>query len=270
MRPTCSRPPRSAPVDASCAVSAPAPGRRDGAGVPALPRCSSRSSGAGSPRTTTRNRTSANILADPFTSEHWLGTDELGRDILSRLIVGTRVAVQAATLAVSIAIGARASRSASSPGTSPARSTWRSCDSPRPCSRSPASMLAIAYVGIRGPGLTNAMIAVGIIFAPNFVRIVRASVLEVREETFVEASRSIGTPAIRILRSRILPERAAAAARADLAGRGFRAPRRGGAQLPRPRRAATDGELGPDARAGLPASASPAVADRVPGRRSSR
>ena len=49
------------------------------------------------------------------------------------------------------------------------------------------------------------MLAVGIIFAPNFLRIVRGAVLEVREETFIEASRSIGTPTARIVRTRILP-----------------------------------------------------------------
>jgi len=146
----------------------------------------------------------SNILADPFSAEHWLGTDELGRDVLSRLIIGTRVAVQAAAQAVVIAVvlGVPLGLVAGYFGGKVDLVIMRITETVQSF---PGIVLAIAYVGIRGPGLTNAMTAVGIIFAPNFVRIVRASVLEVREETFVEASRSIGTPAIRILRTRILP-----------------------------------------------------------------
>ncbi|MFV0306707.1 MAG: ABC transporter permease [Desertimonas sp.] len=145
-----------------------------------------------------------NTHASPFADGHWLGTDELGRDTLSRLIVATRIAVRAAAQSVGIAILL---------GVPPGLvagyfSGWVDLVIMRICETVqsfPGIVLAISFVGIRGPSLSNAMTAVGIIFAPNFLRIVRASVLEVREETYVEASRSIGTPAIRILWSRILP-----------------------------------------------------------------
>lgn len=145
-----------------------------------------------------------NSHASPFTDGHWLGTDELGRDTLSRLIVATRIAVRAASQAVAIAIVL---------GVPPGMiagyfSGWVDLFIMRVCETVqsfPGIVLAISFVGIRGPSLTNAMTAVGIIFAPTFLRIVRASVLEVREETYIEASRSIGTPALRILWSRILP-----------------------------------------------------------------
>jgi peptide/nickel transport system permease protein len=69
----------------------------------------------------------------------------------------------------------------------------------------PPLILAIAIVGVLGPNLTNAMVAVGVIFAPRFVRLVRGTVLAVREETFIEASRSIGTPTFKIIRRHVLP-----------------------------------------------------------------
>jgi ABC-type dipeptide/oligopeptide/nickel transport system permease subunit len=69
----------------------------------------------------------------------------------------------------------------------------------------PPIILAIAIVGVLGPNLTNAMLAIGVIFTPRFVRITRSSVMQTREETYVEASRSIGTSTWGILRRRILP-----------------------------------------------------------------
>lgn len=145
-----------------------------------------------------------NTFADPFQGGHILGTDELGRDTLSRLIDGTRVAMLAAGQAVLIAIvlGVPPGLLAGYFGGWVDLIIMRLTEAVQ--SFVPL-ILAIAIVGILGPGLRNAMLAVGIVFFPNFLRIVRASVLEVREETFIEASRSIGTPTMRILRSRILP-----------------------------------------------------------------
>lgn len=145
-----------------------------------------------------------NTLAGPFTDGHILGTDELGRDTLSRLIVATRVAFQAVNiaLAVAIVIGVPPGLIAGYFGGWVDLIIMRITDAVQ--SFVPL-ILAISLVGILGPGLRNAMLAVGIIFAPNFLRIVRGSVLEVREETFIEASRSIGTPTLRIIRTRILP-----------------------------------------------------------------
>jgi ABC-type dipeptide/oligopeptide/nickel transport system permease subunit len=146
----------------------------------------------------------ANTLADPFTGGHFLGTDELGRDTFSRLIVATRVAMQASVEAVAIAmlLGVIPGLIAGYVGGFVDLVIMRITDAVQSF---PPLILAIAVVGILGPGLNNAMLAVGIIFFPNFLRIVRGSVLEVREETFIEASRSIGTPMARIVRTRILP-----------------------------------------------------------------
>jgi peptide/nickel transport system permease protein len=69
----------------------------------------------------------------------------------------------------------------------------------------PAILLAIAVVAVRGPGLTNAMIAIGIVYMPIFARITRASVLTVKQEVFVRAARSLGASDLRILRRHILP-----------------------------------------------------------------
>ena len=145
-----------------------------------------------------------NSLADPLTPNHVLGTDELGRDTFSRLIVATRVAMLAAGQAVIIgmALGVPPGLVAGYFGGFIDLTIMRVTDAVQSF---PPLILAIAIVGILGPGLRNAMLAVGIIFAPNFLRIVRGAVLEVREETFIEASRSIGTPTIRIIRTRILP-----------------------------------------------------------------
>ena len=145
-----------------------------------------------------------NSLADPLTDGHILGTDELGRDTLSRLIVAARVAVLAAGQAVAIGmlLGVPPGLIAGYFGGAVDLTIMRITDAVQAF---PPLILAISIVGILGPGLRNAMLAVGIIFAPNFLRIVRASVLEVREETFIEASRSIGTPTFRIVRTRILP-----------------------------------------------------------------
>jgi len=146
----------------------------------------------------------ANTLADPFTEGHFLGTDELGRDTLSRLIVAARVAMLASGQAVLIAmiLGVIPGLLAGYFSGFVDLVIMRVTDAVQSF---PPLILAISIVGIIGPGLRNAMLAVGIIFAPNFLRIVRGAVLEVREETFIEASRSIGTPTMRIVRTRILP-----------------------------------------------------------------
>lgn len=144
-----------------------------------------------------------NTLQGPSWS-HWLGTDETGRDVMSRMIYGSRVSMLAAVQAVALAIalGVPPGLIAGFFGGWVDTIISRITDT---VMSFPPLLLAIAIVGVFGPNLRNAMIAVGVIFAPRFLRLTRSSVLAVKEETFVEASRSIGTPTMRILRTRILP-----------------------------------------------------------------
>jgi peptide/nickel transport system permease protein len=140
----------------------------------------------------------------PFSDGHVLGTDQLGRDVLSRLIAADRIALVAAAQALGLAmlLGIPPGLLAGYVGRFADTAVMRVTDAVQSL---PPLIIALGIVGALGPGLSHAMIALGFIFAPNFVRITRAAVLELREETFVEASRSIGTPAWRIVLTRIVP-----------------------------------------------------------------
>ena len=133
-----------------------------------------------------------------------LGTDGLGRDVFSRMIFATRVALLAVFQAVivGLVLGVTPGLIAGFFGGWVDSIIMRFTDA---VMSFPPLILALAIVGVLGANLRNAMIAVGIIFAPTFLRLVRGSVLSVREETFIEASRSIGTPSWRIIVRHILP-----------------------------------------------------------------
>jgi peptide/nickel transport system permease protein len=136
--------------------------------------------------------------------DHLLGTDQLGRDTFSRMLFGARVSLLAAFQAVSVALvlGVIPGLVAGYFGRWIDVTIMRLAEA---IMTFPPLLLAIAIVAVRGPGLTNAMLAVGIVFAPRFARLTRGLVLAVREETYIEASRSIGTPTARILRRHVLP-----------------------------------------------------------------
>lgn len=144
-----------------------------------------------------------NWLAPP-SSYNWLGTDHLGRDTYSRMLFGARVSLLAAVQAVSIALllGVIPGLLSGYLGGWVDVVVMRFAET---IMTFPPLLLAIAIIAVRGPGLANAMLAVGIVFAPRFARLTRGLVLAVREETFIEASRSIGTPTSRILRRHVLP-----------------------------------------------------------------
>jgi len=144
------------------------------------------------------------VLLDPFSPGHLLGTDQLGRDILSRLIVGTRVSLLAIGLALVVAmvVGVPLGFLAGYLGGRFDGLVMRLNDA---AMSFPPLLLAIALVAVLGPSLRNAMFAVGILMAPRFLRLVRGVVIGLKEETFVEASRSIGTPAHMIILRHILP-----------------------------------------------------------------
>jgi ABC-type dipeptide/oligopeptide/nickel transport system permease subunit len=143
------------------------------------------------------------VLKGP-SGDHWLGTDQNGRDTLSRLIFGARVSLLAAGQAVGIALllGLIPGLLAGYFGRWVDAVIMRFAEA---IMTFPPLLLAMAIVGVLGPGLTKAMFAVGIVFAPRFARLVRGLVLSVREETYIEASHSIGTSTPRILRRHVLP-----------------------------------------------------------------
>lgn len=137
-------------------------------------------------------------------ADNWLGTDDLGRDTFSRLIYAGRLSLQGSAIAVvvALALGVPAGLVSGYGGGWLDTLIMRIVDGVMVF---PSLILAIAIVGIMGPGLTNAMIAIGITYFPYFARIVRGSTLAVKEETYVQAARSIGTPSWMILRKHILP-----------------------------------------------------------------
>lgn len=136
--------------------------------------------------------------------EHWLGADDLGRDTLSRLIYGGMASLYASFLAVIIAvlIGVPVGVLAGYLGGWVDAMISRVVDS---FLSFPAIVLAIAVTGALGIGLTNGMISVGIVFAPQLARLVRARTLVVRNELYVDAARCFGGSTGRILWRHVLP-----------------------------------------------------------------
>ena len=136
--------------------------------------------------------------------EHWFGTDELGRDVLSRVIWGTRASMLAGVVSVFISLvaGVTIGLLAGFLGGVFDGVISRITDSFLAC---PFLILAIALAAFLGPNLTNAMIAIGVSAAPIFVRLTRAQVLNVKVEDYIEAARAIGCPPSQIVISHILP-----------------------------------------------------------------
>ena len=135
---------------------------------------------------------------------HWLGTDELGRDVLSRVLVAVqasmRIAVTSVALAlvVGVAIGLLAGY----------RGGWLDTVLMRVVDvmfAFPVLLLALAVVAILGPGVTTTILAIGIVYTPIFARVARASTLGVRTEPYVRMSQAMGTGDGYILRRHILP-----------------------------------------------------------------
>jgi peptide/nickel transport system permease protein len=148
--------------------------------------------------------TSWSLVRKPPTALHWFGTDELGRDILARVIYGARASLLAGLISVTIAmsIGVPLGLLAGYRGGFVDALISRITDAMLAC---PFLILAIALAAFLGPSLGNAMIAIGVSATPVFIRLTRAQVMGVKVEDYVEAARSIGNPPWRIALVHILP-----------------------------------------------------------------
>jgi peptide/nickel transport system permease protein len=143
-------------------------------------------------------------IRKPPSWQHWFGTDESGRDLLSRVIFGARASLLAGVVSVSIALGLGVPIGllAGYGGRWIDAVIGRMTDAMLAC---PFLILAIALAAFLGPSLQNAMIAIGITATPIFVRLTRGQVMAVKVEDYVEAARAVGNPPMRIAVKHILP-----------------------------------------------------------------
>lgn len=140
----------------------------------------------------------------PPSAKHWLGTDDYGRDALSRLIFGARISLTAAAQAVGLALvlGLPLGVVAGYVGGWLNAVLSRLMDT---LMSAPSLVLAITIVAVLGSGITNAMLAVGLVMMPRFFRVARASTMDVRNETYIESAIALGCHPARIVGRHILP-----------------------------------------------------------------
>lgn len=152
-----------------------------------------------SPLTTDMAKTLA-----PVSAEHWLGTDQYGRDVLSRILMGTKVSLQVAfaVVGLSLTVGTFIGAVAGFAGGWIERITLVVIDI---LLAFPGFLLALALVAARGSSLESVIIAVSIAFTPRVAAVMRSVVLTIRPRPFIEASRAIGMTELRILLRHVIP-----------------------------------------------------------------
>ena len=140
----------------------------------------------------------------PPSATHWFGTDDLGRDVFSRVVYGARVSLQVGLISVGIAlvIGSLIGVIAGYFGGILGEVLMRVIDI---LLAFPSILLAILIVAILGPGLTNAMIAIGVVNVPLYARLLRSTTLQVRNQEYIEAAQALGSGHTRIIATHILP-----------------------------------------------------------------
>ena len=143
-------------------------------------------------------------IRKPPSAQHWFGTDESGRDLLSRVMFGARASLLAGVVSISIALtlGVPVGLLAGYGGRWVDVLISRITDAMLAI---PFLILAIALAAFLGPSLQNAMIAIGVTATPIFVRLTRGQVMAVKVEDYVEAARAVGNPPVRIAVKHILP-----------------------------------------------------------------
>jgi peptide/nickel transport system permease protein len=145
----------------------------------------------------------SDVMAAP-SAAHWLGTDDLGRDVVSRLMAGAGPSLFASVLAVSIGttLGVPIGLLAGYVGGRTDSSISRVLDA---LLSFPSIVFAIGIAGVLGPGLVNGMVAIGILMMPGFARLTRATTMVVKQELYVDAIRAFGATPFRIITRHVLP-----------------------------------------------------------------
>ncbi|HJT91142.1 MAG TPA: ABC transporter permease [Mycobacterium sp.] len=144
-----------------------------------------------------------NALQSP-SGAHWFGTDELGRDVFSRVLVAIQASLRVAVVSVAFAVVVGVTVGV----VAGYRGGWLDAVFMRIVDvmfAFPVLLLALAVVAVLGPGVTTTILAIGIVYTPIFARVARASTLSVRVEPFVQVSRAMGTGHMYILGRHILP-----------------------------------------------------------------